>query len=52
MNSSMRTAEGGGRRPSFNMRRTFEYDAVSTSIEKVESDSSLTRRNGFSSIGA
>jgi hypothetical protein len=30
-------------------RRTFEYEAVSTSIEKVESGFVAAGRNGFSS---
>jgi len=33
-------------------RRTFEYDAVSTSIENVERGRSATLLNLFSSIGA
>ena len=31
-------------------RRTFEYDAVSTSVEKVDSGSSWTRWKGLSSM--
>ena len=34
---SSRTASAGGRDPVFRNRRTFAYEAVSTSIEKVES---------------
>src|SRR6266536_2072260 len=33
----MRTASFGGACPWFRNRRTFEYDAVSTSVEKVDS---------------
>jgi len=45
----MRTASRGGRCPSRRKRRTLLYEARSTSMEKVESGLSLTRRNGFSS---
>ena len=45
----MRTASGGGRVPSRNKnRRTLAYEAVSTSIEKVDSGWSLTAWKGFS----
>ena len=46
------TASGGGSCPSFRNRRTFEYDAVSTSIENFESGLSVTRRNGLSTMRA
>jgi hypothetical protein len=46
----MRTASAGGSVPWFKKRRTFEYDAVSTSVEKVESGSSATRRKRVSSM--
>jgi hypothetical protein len=36
ISSSTRTASAGGSRPSLRNRRTFVYEAVSTSIEKVE----------------
>jgi hypothetical protein len=48
----MRTAPGGGSCPDVRKRRTFEYDAVSTSTPNVESGASLTRRNGLSSMWA
>ena len=37
-------------RSTLRKRRTLAYDAVSTSIEKVDSGSTATRRNGFSSM--
>ena len=37
ISSSIRTASFGGAWPSFRNRRTFEYDAVSTSVENVDS---------------
>src|SRR5262245_16917485 len=48
----MRTAPAGGREPSVIIRRTIEYDAVSTSEENVDSGSSATRRKPCSSIAA
>jgi hypothetical protein len=50
--SSTRTASLGGAAPFVRNRRTLEYDAVSTSAEKVESGSSATTWNGLSSIAA
>ena len=50
--SSIRTASTGGRSPAWMKRRTLAYDARSTSMEKVESGDSPTRRKPFSSIRA
>ena len=50
--SSIRTASAGGRSPAWMKRRTLAYDARSTSMEKVESGDSRTRRKPFSSIRA
>jgi hypothetical protein len=44
----MRTASGGGRRSSLRNLRTFAYDAVSTSIENVDTGSSRAATNGLS----
>ncbi len=44
----MRTASFGGSDPFATNRRTFEYDARSTSIEKVESGFARAARNGLS----
>jgi hypothetical protein len=48
----MRTASLGGSWPSRRKRRVFEYDAVSTSTENVDSGRSLLRKNGLSSTRA
>ena len=48
----MRTASAGGSAPSRRNRRTLLYDAVSTSIEKVEVASSAVRWNTFSTMVA
>src|SRR5687767_2485804 len=44
----MRTASAGGIIPSRRMRRTFDSDAVSTSIENVDSGAWATDRSGLS----
>jgi hypothetical protein len=46
----MRTESAGGSWPSFKNRRMLLYDAVSTSIEKVERASSATAMNSFSAM--
>src|SRR3954468_21782240 len=46
----MRTASRTGICPESRKRRTLLYDARSTSMEKVESGLSVTRRNPFSAI--
>src|SRR5262245_38739102 len=48
----MRTASLGGSLPSVRNRRTLLYDAVSTSIEKVESGCDATVSNGLSMMWA
>src|SRR5690606_2660360 len=48
----MRTASLGGNCPLRRYRRTFAYEAVSTSIENVESGARLASRKGFSLISA
>ena len=48
--SSMRTASRGGIWFWFRSLRTLEYEAVSTSIEKVDSGFCATLRNGLSLI--
>ena len=52
MSSSMRTAPGGGSCPCCRKRRTFEYDAVSTSIEKVDRGSRSTLAKLVSALEA
>src|SRR5262245_7608809 len=44
----MRTASGGGNLSSARKRRTLLYDAVSTSMENVDSGSRVANRNGLS----
>jgi hypothetical protein len=46
----MRTASFGGSVPWLMKRRTFEYEARSTSTENVERGATIGERNGFSSI--
>src|SRR5687768_5514872 len=48
----MRTASAGGRSPCAMKRRTFAYDARSTSMEKVETGFARVSRNGFSTMCA
>jgi hypothetical protein len=48
--SSTRTASFGGSEPFSMKRRRLEYEAVSTSIEKVESGLLAAARKGFSSM--
>jgi len=48
----MRTASGDGTRFALRKRRTFAYDAPSTSIENVVVDSLRASLNPFSSIAA
>src|SRR5262245_320444 len=50
MNSSTRTASLGGSLPSLRNRRTLVYDAVSTSMENVDSGSRATDWNGLSTM--
>src|SRR5918992_5900476 len=48
----MRTASAGGSCPCAMKRRTFAYDARSTSMEKVETGFARASRNGFSTMCA
>ena len=52
MNSSTRTASGGGNWPLERKRRTLVYDAVSTSAPNVESGFARVDSNRFGSMGA
>ena len=52
MHSSARTASAGGSCPSFRYLRMLLYDAVSTSIENVDSGLSSGSRNLLSENSA